>query len=223
MKIAITINDVIRNFSETFKQVYEVFQEEEESFTQSLEENDYDFKVLDDDGNESDVAFFDKKEKNILDLHGKDDPIYLTKHFEFENKEAFLSFLYSQMAFEIFAKTSLAYKNAMKDLELIQYRAENNGFDLTLLSMERDNSKPATLFFLSREKCKANKIHFVDTYEDIWEDYDVIITADTYIAEIKPKRKKVILVEKEYNKDFKTKHKIKLLSEIDEKWKIINN
>ena len=157
----------------------------------------------------------------ILNLHGVYDPIYLTREFKFEFQSEFFSFLYSQMAFEIFAKTPVLYKNAMKDLEKFQKNCEDNSIELTLLSMERNNSKPATLFFLSREKCKVNNIKFVDSYIDIWKDYDVIITADNFIAETKPLRKKLILIETKYNTTIKTRNKIKSLSEIDQKWKTI--
>lgn len=221
MKIAITINDVLRTFYDTFKQVYEVYEAEEEAFIDSLDENDYEFKDLDADDEESEIDFTDKNEKIILDLHGAYDPIHLTREFKFEVQSEFISFLYSQMAFEIFAKTSISYKDAMIHLERFQQKCEDNGIELTLLSMERNNSKPATLFFLSREKCKANNIRFVDSYFEIWKDYDLIITADNYIAETKPLRKKLILVETKYNTTIKTRNKIKSLSEIDQKWKII--
>lgn len=221
MKIAITINDVIRSFYDTFKQVYQVYQEEEEAFINSLDENDYEFKNLDADGQESEVDFTDKNEKIILDLHGVYDPMYLTREFQFETKSDFFSFLYSQMAFEIFAKTSISYKDAMMDLHQFQQKCEDHGIELTLLSMERNNSKPATLFFLSREKCKVNNIRFVDSYSEIWKDYDLIVTADNYIAETKPLRKKLILVETKHNTTIKSRNKIKSLSEIDQKWKTI--
>jgi hypothetical protein len=211
-RIAITINDVIRRYYDTFKEVYNVYLEEEEQFNEEKIDrgDDFEFGELDDEGDIQQITE-NKIENKILNLEGKVDPMYITSKIELQSKEFFLRFLYEQMSFEIGAKTNVTYKDVISDFHELQNYFNSKGIEIDLVSMEIGNSKPATLFFLSREKCKLNNLRFVSSYEDIWDDYKMIITADNYIIENKPKNRKLFKIETENNKHLKQGKKIKNL------------
>jgi hypothetical protein len=211
-RIAITINDVIRRYYDTFKEVYNVYLEEEEQFNEEKIDrgDDFEFGELDDEGDIQQITE-NKIENKILNLEGKVDPMYITSKIELQSKEFFLRFLYEQMSFEIGAKTNVTYKDVINDFHELQNYFNSKGIEVDLVSMEIGNSKPATLFFLSREKCKLNNLRFVSSYEDIWDDYKMIITADNYIIENKPKNRKLFKIETENNKHLKQGKKIKNL------------
>ena len=118
------------------------------------------------------------------------------------------------MSFEICAKTNITYKDVINDFHELQSYFNSKGIELDLISMEIGNSKPATLFFLSREKCKLNNLRFVSSYENIWKDYKMIITADNFIIENKPNNKRLLRIETENNKHLKQGKKFKNLKEV---------
>lgn len=211
-RVAITINDVIRRYYDTFKEVYSVYLEEEEQFNEEKMDrgDDFEFGELDDEGDIQQITE-NKIENKILNLEGKVDPMYITSKIELESKEFFLRFLYEQMSFEIGAKTNVTYKDVINDFHELQNYFNSINIQVDLVSMEIGNSKPATLFFLSREKCKLNNLRFVSSYEDIWDDYKMIVTADNYIIENKPKNRKLFRIETENNKHLKQGKKIKNL------------
>lgn len=215
MKVCITINDVIRRFYDTFKEVYEVYQEEESNFENNSEENNFEFGELDESGDIiSQDSFNSKIEIKCLNLSGINDPMYLTKTFKFVDAEDFFNFLYNTMAFEIFAKTSTKYKNVIDDFHSLLAFFKSNNVTVDLVSVERGNSKPATLFFLSREKCKLDNLKFVSDYEKIWDEYQIVITSDNYLIENKRPRRKLFLIETDQNKHLNVGVKVKTLKDV---------
>lgn len=200
MRACITINDVLRRHWETFREVYEIYLDEENQLEEFHENPDFEFGELQEDETVKEVSF-SKVERKILDLDGISDPCGLTSEFAFENPEEFNNFLYQSMSFEVFAKTNVAYKNAMEDFNNLVNFFESNGIELDIVSMEKGNSKPATLFFLSREKCKPKNIRFVDSYIKIWDEYQIVITADKYLILNKRPRRKLFKIETPQNKD----------------------
>lgn len=200
MRACITINDVLRRHWETFREVYEIYLDEENQLEEFHENPDFEFGELQEDETVKEVSF-SKVERKILDLDGISDPCGLTSEFAFENPEEFNNFLYQSMSFEVFAKTNVAYKNAMEDFNNLLNFFEEKRIELDIVSMEKGNSKPATLFFLSREKCKPKNIRFVDSYIKIWDEYQIVITADKYLILNKRPRRKLFKIETPQNKD----------------------
>jgi hypothetical protein len=77
-----------------------------------------------------------------------------------------------------------------------------------------NNSKPATLFFLSKLSSKVNNIIFVIDYDKKWEHVDILITADPTTLESKPKEKISIKVINHYNKNCDSDYTIIDIKEI---------
>ena len=70
-----------------------------------------------------------------------------------------------------------------------------------IISKELNNSKPATLFFLSKLSSKVNNIIFVRDFDMKWDHVDVLITANPTALDSKPSGKVSIKVINHYNKD----------------------
>jgi hypothetical protein len=83
-----------------------------------------------------------------------------------------------------------------------------------VISKELNNSKPATLFFLSKLSSKVNNIVFVKDYEKKWDYVDVLITADPTTLNLKPSDKISVKVINHYNKDCNSDYTILDLKEI---------
>lgn len=220
MKACITVNDVLRRHYKTFTEVYEVYSEEEEMSTIDYQNSNYEFGELNSNAefDNVDVEFSElneiKTEKKILNLDGLVDPMYITSKFEFEDESKFVDFLHFDLAFEIFAKTTATYPNVMLEFLMLQEYFQNKNITLDVVSQQISNSKAATLFFLSREKCKLNNLKFVPNYQNIWRDYQIVITAENYLIETKTSRRKLFQIETENNKHLNRGVKVQTLKEI---------
>ena len=134
-------------------------------------------------------------ERNITTLN-------LLDHFEFSGSTTKLNkFMYVDAALEIFGHAGEVKLNCMEHLNQLHNLIEDMGHTPIIMSKELNNSKPATLFFLSKFSSKINNIIFVRDYIDKWEHVDILITANPYILDIKPKGKISIKVINGYNKD----------------------
>jgi hypothetical protein len=142
-------------------------------------------------------------ERAFIEISDSEDPIGLTKMFKFKDHQEFVEFLYQDQAFEIFSRTPLTYSKAMFDLDELYSSLTKKGYTITIVSQERENSKPATLLFLAQNNFKGNNIKFLYDYSKIWELYDIIITADPYIIKTKPEKKICLKIVTEQNKEIK--------------------
>jgi hypothetical protein len=86
-----------------------------------------------------------------------------------------------------------------------------------LVSDEIGKSKPATLFFLSKFGCELEKIVFYSniTINSLWDEFDVLLTANPNLLLNHPKDKKVIKFSTDYNKDINKYDSITSLKELE--------
>lgn len=224
MRIAITINDVIRDFTLNFNTLYEdyLLEETELSETENIDDSDPELKnsniieLGENDEVISEVGIFEKVERKMLNLDGSIDPMYITHSFEFKDVDEFNDMFYGSLALNVNGRNGPINQLSMTQLNKLYFQWEDLGYDVTLISLEKGNSKPATFFFLCKEKCQVNKIRFYQDYAEVWEDYDQIITADDYIIEKAPKNKTCYKVLTQFNKDMKTKKHIKTINNLSE-------
>jgi hypothetical protein len=87
------------------------------------------------------------------------------------------------------------------------------------VSDEIGKSKPATLFFLSKFGCEIERVIFFNTYtvDSMWNDIDILLTANPNLLLNHPKDKKLIKYETEYNENVMVENKIKKIKELKEK------
>jgi hypothetical protein len=231
--IFITLNDVVRNIDAKFQPHYQRYLEEiqmeidyevvDTKATGKLKHNSFDLSnlPLDADVENMDIELPQLKESIRKNRQGirpdyNSRIIWSQERFDFEDKGDFDNFLFSDHAFDIFGRADETYKNSIYHLNELfsNLIAENTVMNeeqknvletvnVTILSLERDISKPATLFFLSKNKFLGSNIKFVYDYSQVWEFADAIITANPYIIDTKKKRKKVYKINTPYNKEFK--------------------
>lgn len=191
MKIGITIDGVVRDFITKFESVYDKY------YPVELEEGE-------------ELPKRDIKTLNLLE------------HFEFTGgTEELNKFLYIDSSLEIFGHAGETKLNSVEHLNQLHNLIEDMGHTPIVISKELNNSKPATLFFLSKLSAKVNNIVFVKDYDKKWDHVDILITANPTTLETKPKEKVSIKVINHYNKDCDADYTILDLKEILDDKKIL--
>ena len=210
MRIGIDINGVLRDTIGKFTQLYEkhlIESEQDEFMGQTYK--------LDMSGNteleETDIVPFEYKKL------GDVESLELDKHFTFRNKEELFSFMYEEYTMELFGhapSTEMTTFNILNDL-YFELRDEN---ELLVVSSEIGKSKPSSLFFLSKFGCLLEKVFFFSeiTKESMWNQVDVLLTADPTLLLEKHEGKVVIKFITDYNKQIKSDYEISSLSEFSE-------
>ena len=138
----------------------------------------------------------------------------LMDHFRFQSKEELYSFMYEEYTMELFGHAPSTEMTSFNDLNDIYY-ALRDKYDLLIVSDEIGKSKPATLFFLAKFGCLLEKVLFYSaiTKENMWDEVDILITANPDLIEEKPEGKIVIKYLTSYNKDVKSDYEISTLSD----------
>jgi hypothetical protein len=193
MKIGITIDGVVRDFITKFELVYDKY-----------------YPVIDEETGDNVVI-----ERDIKDLE-------LYKYFKFsgdtpsQEKTELNKFMYVDASLEIFGHAGEVKLNSVEYLNQLHNLIEDMGHTPIIISKELNNSKPATLFFLSKLSCKVNTIKFVRDFKDKWDYVDVLITASPTTLLNKPANKISIKVINTYNKDCNSDYTIVDLKELIE-------
>jgi len=184
MKVGITIDGVIRDFITKFESVYDKY-----------------YPLDLDEGEEP-----PKREIDNLNL---------LEHFSFTGGTNELNkFLYVDASLEIFGHAGETKLNSVEHLNQLHNLIEDMGHIPIVISKELNNSKPATLFFLSKLSAKINNIIFVRDYEIKWDHVDILITANPDTLDIKPEGKISIKVINHYNKNCESDYTILDLKEL---------
>lgn len=210
MKIGIDVNGVLRDTLGKFDQLYEkhlIEKQSDEVLGQTYE--------LDMSGNtsliESDVESFEyRKISDVTSLN-------LQTHYFFRNDEELFSFLYEEYAMELFGhapSTEMTTFNILNDL-YYELREEN---EMMVVSSEIGKSKPSSLFFLSKFGCLIEKVIFFSeiTKNNMWNEVDVLLTADPILLLEKPVDKIVVKFNTIYNKHIDSEYEISSLSDFGE-------
>lgn len=175
MIVGITIDGVVRDFITKFESVYDKYYPVEEG-DETEEQEEIKERVID--------------TLNLLD------------HFHFkEGEEELNKLLYVDASLEIFGHAGEVKLNSVEHLNQLHNIIEDMGHTPVVISKELNNSKPATLFFLSKLSAKVNNIIFVRDYDKKWDHVDVLITANPTTLNSKPNDKISIKVINHYNKN----------------------
>ena len=195
MIVGITIDGVVRDFITKFESVYDKYYPVEEG--DETEEQE------------------EIKERVI-------DTLNLLEHFDFKGGEEELNkLLYVDASLEIFGHAGEVKLNSVEHLNQLHNIIEDMGHTPVVLSKELNNSKPATLFFLSKLSAKVNNIIFVRDYDKKWDHVDVLITANPTTLNCKPNDKISIKVINHYNKNCDSDYTIVDLKEIIDDKKLL--
>lgn len=175
MKIAIEINGVLRDTVKKIEQVYEKF------YVENIlnEERDFEYGII----------------SPITSLK-------LSDHLKFKDDDELYEFLYTEHCMEIFGHAPSTEYNSFIDLNEFYVDFRDN-HEILLISDEIGKSKPATLFFLSKFGCQIEKIKFYSsiTLNSIWDELDVLLTANPDLLLNHPENKTLIKFNTSYNQE----------------------
>ena len=209
-RIGIDVNGVLRDTIGKFKQLYEkhlIDSPQSEYLNPTY--------TIDLSGNteiiENNLTKFEYKilsEVTSLDLKS---------HFNFQNDEELLNFMYEEYAMELFGHAPSTELNTFNILNDIYFELRDKN-DLVIVSNEIGKSKPATLFFISKFGCLLEKIVFFSEYtkKNMWNEIDILLTADPILLLEKPSDKKVIKYVTSYNNNVECEFEITSISEFTE-------
>ena len=195
MKIGIEINGVLRDTLTKLEQVYKKY-------------------LLDKlDGLESEETFEYSMNLPVTSLD-------LRNHFKFKDDNEFYSFLFEEFPMEIFGHAGSTETMTFNDLNnfYFDFRTEH---EIVIVSDEMGKSKPASLFFLSKFGCLLEKVKFYShtTINSMWEEIDILVTANPDLIQNHPPDKKIIKFNTEYNKSIISEYEIYSIKELTEKIK----
>jgi hypothetical protein len=206
-RIGIEINGVLRDTIGKFTQLYEKHMiDEKEDGNKTYE--------LDMSGNTEELIPKEDFEYRILsDVTS----LNLMDHFRFNDENELYSFMYEDFAMQIFGHAGSSETFSFNDLNefYLKYRDEN---ELLIVSDEMGKSKPASLFFLSKFGCLVEKIKFYSntTINSMWDEIDILLTANPSLLLEKPNNKIVVKYNTPYNKNVNCEYEISSLKEFDE-------
>lgn len=196
MRIAIDVNGVLRDTIDKIEKTYQKFLIDK---TEGIEdENSFKYEMK-------------------LPV----DSLNLEEHFKFESKEELYSFLFEEFPMEIFGHAqSTEYQtfNYLNDV----YLNLRDKHEVIIVSDEIGKSKPSTLFFLSKFGCQLEKVKFYSniTINSMWNEIDILLTANPNLLLNHPKDKIVIKFETDYNKSINKHNFINSLKDLE---LVINN
>jgi hypothetical protein len=118
---------------------------------------------------------------------------------------------------EIFGHSQSTEYSTFNDLNELYLNLRDN-HDILIVSDEMGKSKPASLFFLSKFGCLVEKVKFYSnsTINSMWDEIDVLLTANPTLLLEKPKDKIVVKFNTNYNKNVSSEYEINSLKEFDE-------
>lgn len=169
-------------------------------------------------------------EKYIGPIDIKENPVNsfdLINHFKFNSIDELNKFLYTEASLEIFGHADQLHENIMNKFNMFFMDIKDEEeHEIYIISREANKSIPSTYFFLSKLGCIADRVIFVQNYEDKWKDIDVLITANPKALESKPEGKISVKIKSSYNQDSKADFELDSLLEFmqdeDLREKILN-
>lgn len=210
MRIAIDVNGVLRDTILKIEQLYS------KHYLDNVVDENLKTFTLDESGNTEviDVKENDFKYEMILPVTSSE----LSEHFKFPTKDDFFNFLYEDFTMEIFGHSPSVETftfNILNDL----YVDLRNEHDFIIVSNEIGKSKPATLFFLSKFSCLLEKVKFYSdfTINSMWDEIDVLLTANPTLLLSHPKDKVIIKFKTSYNENITSEIEIDNLKDFKNK------
>jgi len=191
MRIAIDVNGVLRDTLLRIEQVYTKFY--------------------------VDNPFITDEEKEPYEVLSPVETLDISKHLKFKDEDEVYDFLYREHTMEIFGHAPSVEMTSFNDFNEFYTDFRDNN-EIIIISDEIGKSKPATLFFLSKFGCLVEKIKFYSeiTTNSMWEEIDVLLTANPNLLLNHPTDKIVIKFNTVYNKDIDIKHNISTIKELKE-------
>lgn len=181
MKLAIDLNDVIRDYSRNFVKYFK------KGINNSIDEENIEF-------------------------HTNDMSILLP----FSSDEQFRRFVYENYPFELYGKCPPVDVNLPRDLnEWVEFDLLDENIEVMFVSpMESDLTIQSTYAFLAKIGSRVREVYFPIDSSTVWDKCDVLITANPRFFDNRKENKKIIKINKEYNKSYSSDMEYNSLYEI---------
>ena len=157
------------------------------------------------------VKYYAKEYAPDVDPDDIDDREDVLKTFaKFDSKYERNNFLFIDYPYEIFGcastmekKLAVKITNWLTDISNI----EDEDIRIIFYSLNEEAlTIQSTFFFLSKIGTRVRKVIFPKTIEEVWDECDVVITArDEFFEKEIPEGKKVVLINRPFNKNCKDK------------------
>ena len=157
------------------------------------------------------VKYYAKEYAPDVDPDDIDDREDVLKTFaKFDSKYERNNFIFIDYPYEIFGcantmekKLAVKITNWLTDISNI----EDEDIRIIFYSMNEEAiTIQSTFFFLSKIGTRVRKVIFPKSIEEVWEECDVVITArDEFFEKEIPEGKKIVLINRPFNKDCKDK------------------
>ena len=157
------------------------------------------------------IKYYAKEYAPDVDPDDIDDREDVLKTFaKFDSKYERNNFIFIDYPYEIFGcantmekKLAVKITNWLTDISNI----EDEDIRIIFYSMNEEAiTIQSTFFFLSKIGTRVRKVIFPKSIEEVWKECDVVITArDEFFEKKIPEGKKVILINRPFNKDCKDK------------------
>lgn len=157
------------------------------------------------------IKYYAKEYAPDVDPDDIDDREDVLKTFaKFDSKYERNNFIFIDYPYEIFGcantmekKLAVKITNWLTDISNI----EDEDIRIIFYSMNEEAiTIQSTFFFLSKIGTRVRKVIFPKSIEEVWEECDVVITArDEFFEKEIPEGKKVVLINRPFNKDCKNK------------------
>jgi hypothetical protein len=131
----------------------------------------------------------------------------VVEQLPFETKKARQDFMYVDYPYEIYGCAKTIGQNLTVNLKKWEEDAQDNeifddGFSVSYFSlMEEGLTIQSTYFFLSKTATRFRKMFMPKDGNEIWDEFDLVITANERIVAHKPLDKKAVLIRTSDNKD----------------------
>ena len=157
------------------------------------------------------LKYYQKEFDPSMDIDELDDRVdVIEKYMKFKSKKEKNDFIYIDYPYEIFGcantvekKLAVKITNWLTDISNI----EEEDIRIVFYSLNEEAlTIQSTFFFLSKIGTRVRKIFFPKNISEIWDECDVVITANPEVLEENiPQGKKAILINREFNSDVKEK------------------
>lgn len=180
MRIAIDLNDVVRDYTNQFIKCYQKLIDPSFDITEE-KVTDFDF---------FDIFPFPDQEGNT-------------------DKDLYYRFKYEDAAYDLFGRAEVMDKKIPSEMSLwLQNTLRNFEYDkipevLFVSPFEMNLSIQSTLSFLARIGTRVREVYFPTDSMTIWDRCDLLITANPKLIENVPEGKKVFKINAPYNKNTK--------------------
>ena len=192
MRIAIDVNGVLRDTLTKIQQVYERWYIDNQ--IKQTEDEEFGYEII--------------SPLTTLDI---------TSHLKFKDEDELYNFLYVDHTMEIFGHSPSMEMSTFVDFNEF-YLDNRDNHDILIVSDEIGKSKPATLFFISKFGCQVEKIKFYSklTVDSLWDELDVLVTANPELIQNHPEGKKIIKFNTTYNTNIDCETSISTIKELKE-------